>query len=184
MSHRDTEGTEKVADIPSYGFARGAVVRHCDSNRNMLVVRGLGTTTVVVVVEDDEAGSLRLREIETAKLRQVLAHGQSGPPAPVHDWSKDADIIAGLARAVAEPARSEECIRHHRALLVALNGSHVNGEQDALCVFEAVARLLAQLIGSLPDDTRYGTLRYIVTRADALRRDYPAAEHRVEHGGD
>jgi hypothetical protein len=38
----------------------------------MLVVRGLGETTVVVVIEGDASGHVRMREIPTLGLFQVL----------------------------------------------------------------------------------------------------------------
>ena len=67
----------RVVTIPSFGFARGSVVRlrsdHPDApSMNMLVVRGLGETTAVIRVESDEAGTLRLREVPTKDLIQVL----------------------------------------------------------------------------------------------------------------
>lgn len=62
-----------VTPIPSFGFARGAVVRQQLGGPNMLVVRGLGEATVVVVIEGDAGGQVRLRELPTASLHQVLA---------------------------------------------------------------------------------------------------------------
>lgn len=61
--------------IPSFGFARGTVVREASDGPNMLVVRGLGETTAVIVIEGDDGGQVRLRERPTAVLRQVLAAG-------------------------------------------------------------------------------------------------------------
>lgn len=61
-----------VAVIPSFGFARGAIVTFKAGDPNMLVVWGLEVTTVVVVCEGDDAGQLRLREYETCTLKQVL----------------------------------------------------------------------------------------------------------------
>lgn len=60
-----------ITRIPSFGFARGAIVRRKDSDRNMIVVRGLDTTTACVVVEGDAAGTLRLREYATDELVQM-----------------------------------------------------------------------------------------------------------------
>ncbi|WP_139052152.1 hypothetical protein [Roseibium sp. TrichSKD4] len=61
-----------VEIIPTIGFARGAVVEPNEGGPNMLVVRGLGETTAVVVIEDDTAGTLRLREVQTADLRLLI----------------------------------------------------------------------------------------------------------------
>ncbi len=62
-----------VSVIPSFGFARGAIVRKEPDGPNMLVVRGLGERTVVVVCEHDDGGGLRLRDYATNDLHQVLA---------------------------------------------------------------------------------------------------------------
>lgn len=64
-----------ISTIPSFGFARGSIVRAKGGGPNMLVVRGLGDRTAVVVCESDDAGSLRLRDLETVTLDLVL------PPA-------------------------------------------------------------------------------------------------------
>lgn len=61
-----------VTAIPSFGFARGAVVRRHDGGPNMLVVRGFLDVTVVVVVEGDRDGQLRLREVATSDLVELL----------------------------------------------------------------------------------------------------------------
>lgn len=61
-----------VVTIGSYGFIRGAIVRHKGIGPNMLVVRGLGPTTAVIVCEGDAGGTLRVREYETRELKQVL----------------------------------------------------------------------------------------------------------------
>lgn len=61
-----------VTQIPTIGFARGAVVKSKSGGPNMLVVRGLADRTVVVVCESDEGGTLRLRDPLTADLQQVL----------------------------------------------------------------------------------------------------------------
>jgi hypothetical protein len=77
--------------IPSFGFARGTVVREATDGPNMLVVRGLGKTTVVIVIEGDEGGKVRMRERPTAALRQVLAAGDYAEvkQAPT-DWDPPA----------------------------------------------------------------------------------------------
>lgn len=61
----------------------------------MLVVRGLGETTVVVVIEGDDAGQVRLREVRTDSLAQVLAASTAGArsiparPGFMPDWSHE-----------------------------------------------------------------------------------------------
>lgn len=62
----------KLTTIPTLGFARGAVVRSAQDGPNMLVVRGLGDTTAVIVIEGDDGGQVRLRDVPTAGLFQVL----------------------------------------------------------------------------------------------------------------
>ena len=73
--------------IPSFGFTRGAIVREHPDGPNMLVVRGLGETTVVLVIEADDSGKVRLRERPTSTLHQVLAAGDYAAVIPAaHDW--------------------------------------------------------------------------------------------------
>lgn len=73
---------------------------------------------------------------------------------------------AELALAIeSDPVRSAEAIQHYEALLAAMNASHVGGEQDALCVFEAVAMLTGQMIANLDKAGRQGAMAYIVDRA-------------------
>jgi hypothetical protein len=91
---------------------------------------------------------------------------------------------ANMARALEEPARVLEVARHHKAIIGALNNSHVNGEQDALCVFEAVAHTLAQLIGGMEERERAGILGYVTARAETLHREYLAAGKVAEHRTD
>ncbi len=67
-----------IERIPSFGFARGAVVRAIGGGPNMLVVRGLEDRTVVVVCESDDGGSLRLRDPKTTTLELVA---QAATPA-------------------------------------------------------------------------------------------------------
>ena len=62
----------KPITIPSFGFARGAVVSHLLGKGNLLVVRQMEKTTVVVAIEGDEGGTLRLREYPTSSLFQKL----------------------------------------------------------------------------------------------------------------
>lgn len=61
-----------VTKIPTLGFARGAIVRSAEDGPNMLVVRGMGERTVVIVIEADDGGNVRLRDLPTAMLHQVL----------------------------------------------------------------------------------------------------------------
>ena len=62
-----------VQTIPTLGFARGAIVRKKGGGPNMLVVRGIDDRTVVVVVEGDGGGQLRLRDLKTETLEQIVA---------------------------------------------------------------------------------------------------------------
>lgn len=63
-----------ITAIPTFGFARGAIVRRTSGGPNMLVVRDLAETVCVVRCEGDEAGTLRLREEPKHDLVQVLDH--------------------------------------------------------------------------------------------------------------
>lgn len=71
-----------VIDIPTKGFARGAVVRSAEDGPNMLVIRGMGERTVVIVIEADGGGHVRLRDLPTAMLHQVLAAQTPAHPLP------------------------------------------------------------------------------------------------------
>ena len=83
-------------------------------------------------------------------------------PSPSEATAQVANLAAGLA----EPSRAAEVVRHHAALLKAMNNSvDANGEQDALCAFEAVAILLGQMLGGAPSDGRPGILSYVTHRA-------------------
>lgn len=62
--------------IPSFGFARGAVVRLHRGGPNMIVVRGLASTTACVFCDGDAGATLRMLEFQTADLRQVLPSSQ------------------------------------------------------------------------------------------------------------
>jgi hypothetical protein len=64
-----------VERIPTFGFIRGAIVRHSASPANMMVVRGLGETTAVLAIEGDEGGTIRLHEYPTAELTEILPGG-------------------------------------------------------------------------------------------------------------
>lgn len=77
-----------VVTIPTIGFARGAVVRSADDGPNMLVVRGMGERTVVIVIEADEGGHVRLRDLPTAMLHQVL-EAQTPPARPAMPKEED-----------------------------------------------------------------------------------------------
>lgn len=102
-----TTPAARPSAIPSFGFARGAVVRQEDGGPNMIVVRGLGATTAVILVEADESGHLRLREVPTASLRQVLpaqtpadSGGMAAVGAP--EAALASEILAELQRARAK----------------------------------------------------------------------------------
>lgn len=62
-------------DITVWKDGRGSIVRHKDSDRNMIVVRQLETITVAIVIEADSPGTVRLREFNTADLIQLLPPG-------------------------------------------------------------------------------------------------------------
>ena len=110
--------SETVTAIPTFGFARGAIVRKTSGGPNMLVVRDLAETVCVVRCEGDEAGTLRLREEPKHDLVQVLDHdGRSQLAAEIAslraqlDEAKEAvkfasESVAGLARTAAD-LRSE-----------------------------------------------------------------------------
>lgn len=66
--------TPAVTAIPSFGFARGAIVRRPEGGPNMLVVRDLADTVCVVRCEGDEGGTLRFREEPKPGLAQVIDH--------------------------------------------------------------------------------------------------------------
>ncbi len=72
--------SREVPAIPSFGFARGAVVRHRENDNHMIVVRGLGERTVCVFCAGDAGGQLRMLEFKTCDLIQELP---SGVPATV-----------------------------------------------------------------------------------------------------
>ncbi|PPQ38443.1 hypothetical protein SAMN06265338_108154 [Rhodoblastus acidophilus] len=57
--------------IPSFGFARGAVVRQGDGP-NMIVVRSYGEHTACVFCAGDKSGTLHLKEFESRSLRLIL----------------------------------------------------------------------------------------------------------------
>ncbi len=76
---------------------------------------------------------------------------------------------ANIAASLREPSRQAETIRHHAALINAMNGSHdERGEQDALAVLEAFAMALGQIVCSMPDADRQGHLNYVMLRAVAF----------------
>ncbi|CAA2142791.1 hypothetical protein [Hyphomicrobium sp. ghe19] len=64
---------DTVQQLPTCGFGRGSIVRAADGP-NMLVVRDLGDTVCVVRCEGDDAGTLRMKEVMKAGLRQVVSH--------------------------------------------------------------------------------------------------------------
>ena len=87
--------------------------------------------------------------------------------APKHlSQAETATAVANLAAGLAEPRRAAEVVRHHAALLSAMNAScDANGEQDALCAFEAIAILLGQMLGGASPSRRPGVLSFITHRA-------------------
>lgn len=59
---------------------------------------------------------------------------------------------------VAEPARAADMERYYLAVFKALNETHDDGEQDALCVVAGIGKMLGQLVGGLDERTRHGVL--------------------------
>ncbi len=86
-----------------------------------------------------------------------------------------------IAGNLADPARHAEIDRHFRAINAALNNSHVNGEQDALCLFEAMAYQLAQLIGALSEKEQQAFLTYVMSRALQLAPEFRSAGKAASH---
>jgi hypothetical protein len=89
--------------------------------------------------------------------------------------------INRLAAGLNEPARFAETRRHFEAVNAALNRSHVNGQQDALCVFEAMAMMLGQLTGALSQRERDEFLGYVVVRANEHAKVFRAASKAAAH---
>lgn len=91
-------------------------------------------------------------------------------------------MVAELAAGLREPGREEETSRHHRAILAALNASHKDGVQDTLTVFEALARLLATLVGGMGEAEARGVLTYVTWRALKHAPAARAAGAVADHG--
>lgn len=129
-------------------------------------------------VLDVLSGSPRLRHLHDEVLedaREAIAAADAARE------KSEAKRVAEIAIAIREPARAAEVERHHRAMLAGLNASHDGASrQDAVVVFEAVARLLATLVGGLNDDEASGSVRYVARRAlhhvPAMRRDGVTAD--------
>lgn len=83
--------------------------------------------------------------------------------------------VAAIAAGLDSPERQAEWKMHHKAIIEALNNSHINGTQDALCVFEALAHTIAQLTANLTPVDRAGIRHFISTRADILAPVYQEA---------
>jgi len=76
------------------------------------------------------------------------------------------ELVQELAREIeGNAARFAEAERYRVALLTALNDTHINGYQDGLCVYEGIAMVLGQLIGSQESDQQHGAIAYISDRA-------------------
>lgn len=119
-----------------------------------------------------QLGHLYLEVVEDATTALIAARAADDTGGMVEE------LAAGLS----EPGREEETGRHHRAILAALNASHTNGEQDALTVFEALARLLATLVGGMGEAEARGVLTYVTRRALEHAPMYRAAGAVAEHG--
>lgn len=89
--------------------------------------------------------------------------------------------VAALAKGLDDPVRAAEVRRHFKALNHALNHSHVNGEQDGLCVFEAMALMLGQLTGALSPKERSDFLAYVMVRADQFAPMFSGAGKAASH---
>ena len=89
--------------------------------------------------------------------------------------------VIRVAEAFNDPARAAEASRYHKAIIDALNATHTNHEQDALAMFEALGRVLAQLTDGMADDQRMGSLQYALTRASMLRGQFRAAGVEAKH---
>lgn len=72
-----------------------------------------------------------------------------------------------------DPIRNDEARRYHEAIIATLNGLHQDGQQDALCVYDAMARVIAQLIRGDATGTVNGVLSYINLRCVAILKDMP-----------
>lgn len=70
-----------ITAIPTFGYARGAIVRHASGGPNMLVVRDLLDVVCVIRCEGDAGGTLRLRDEPKGDLVQVLDHDGRNPLA-------------------------------------------------------------------------------------------------------
>lgn len=80
--------------------------------------------------------------------------------------------VAEIAKGLEDPGRQEEAFRYHGVVIEALNATHKNGEQDALCVYEGLAHVLAQLTANLDDNSRQGVLEFVRVRAGILAPVY------------
>lgn len=86
------------------------------------------------------------------------------------------------SRVYDDPSRLAEMRRYHAVIIDALNQEHHYFEQDATCVFEAIAMVLGQLTGGLPEDKRTGVLRYVHARAEILGHQFLEAGKVARHG--
>jgi hypothetical protein len=99
-------------------------------------------------------------------------------------WADAYSRIAKIAEGLDDPQRMAEVRQHFEAVNGALNNSHVGGQQDSLCVFEAMGLMLAQLTGALSQQERESLLTYTIVRADMLASEFrkagKAAAHLIE----
>ncbi len=72
--------SDQPVRLPTFGFARGAIVRH-NGGPNMLVVRQLDRNVVCVLCEGDAGGTLRLREFPSDECEQIVATNTPLDPA-------------------------------------------------------------------------------------------------------
>lgn len=86
---------------------------------------------------------------------------------------------AEIALALAAPDRAAEAERYHRAIIDALNATHVAGVQDALAMADAIAHTLAQLFGAA--ENRDGVYEYVHCRALMLADEYVRCGNAARH---
>lgn len=89
------------------------------------------------------------------------------------------DDISNLASAFDCAERNAEAARYYKAIVDALNATHDgHHQQDALSVFEGIARVVAQFTDGSADDIAAGYITYVAMRAKMLRGVFSA--HGVE----
>lgn len=81
-----------------------------------------------------------------------------------------------------DPARLREAVRYYEAMVATMNATHrPDGTQDALCVYEAIALLLAQLTAGIDDAAAVGARTYVYERSDTLRAFFAESGKGAKH---